>query len=670
MRLPTFQVVDGVVDPISTHGDSIRLVGAGRAQPIPGKMLLGKDAIGYLADCIYRTEDAALNLIPLSWTLQIYAHLTTNITILASHDAQVAAGGWVLTMGSSSINFYRNLFNGSGYYLDLIFSLDFPEGLNKNEPKHYALVKDANRVSVYVNYKLARTFSFPTNVGSPGFSMFGITGGKDTYNSASSLYCNFIRLDHNYVTPVDEFTRFDAAIPREVALSFFDTEAVSPQAFDKVHLKGVRNFSPPLKESDFAGAVGIIPPLTADVGAVYVTAASDVYSATYPAWKAFPGGNYVPTSTALWASSTAAGDKWLSIRRVDNQPFLVNAFRVNDGTIDGYRGLDYTLQGKMQEDAQWTDLYSVTDVPNTPDLSHYFTNIGNHNYSNYRLLFTKYALVNKRMAVSLFQLYFVESVSGSKSFELSNNAKEVTLVGQSTETGNYIKSFTFSGEGYPRTFNVVLNDNSVLNAGQQEVIDLGLSFPWGNTGGYLAKDAQGNYYTKPMVFEGFDVMDNNGEKTLTYPAASSARYSIDGLDEYAIKALPATEFMKVAASVWTAVPLENKKLDSSEVISTTIRRLTAGRYLVRGFVTLTTPAGAACILTTVDGVTLLQSLGGYSGKLGDSTLQIPFNGIINLAVDTDVILKVYAVVATRASLSLPSKVLIKSEHTKLNFFKV
>ncbi len=366
------------------------------------------------------------------------------------------------------------------------------------------------------------------------------------------------------------------------------------------------------------------------------------------------------------------GDKWLSIKRNDGQPFLINAFRVNDGTLDGYRGLDYTLQGKMDADATWTDLYEVIDEPSSGDFSHYFPNIGAHSYSQYRLLFKRYALVNKRMAVSLFQLYYVEGIPGSKSFEFSDTSKEVTFVSEEKTPGSYIKSVSFSSAWLPRTFNLVMSNSSVINAGQQNYINsVGQAYPWGTSGGYLTKDEQGNYGTKPLVFEGLNAtIAGDGTTVVTYNAPSPLKYSEDAVDVHVISAAPATAFVQSPAGVWTNLPLSAKKLDSSSDVSATVKRLATGKYLVRGSVTVTSPSGAAIILATVDGITLLQGLGGFAGRLDVSTMQLHLVGVIELLEDTDVVLKMWTSAVTNTSTSMASKTVIHSEHTKIHFFKV
>lgn len=669
MRLPTFRVIDGVVDEKSTAKDIIALTGAGHPQPIPNKELLGKEAIGYLGDCIYKTHSSDLDIQRETWTFEMYALIGGTIVFVSSHDAAYAPGGWYIAVHSGGAYLYRTSAYKTGIRTMLSSKLQFPKTLRAVKPKLYSLVKKGNLITFYIDSVSAGAIVVPVTSKMPGFSFFGMTQGKqDTFSSASTLQCNYINFLYGYAATVSEFTKFKSELTREEAYSFLDPDSVPFEQFSFEQMLGVRTFAPELQASDYAKAAGIIPHMSANTVGLYTVGASDILSASYPAWAGFP--TFV--DSGRWSSSLTATPKWLQVARNDDAAFFVNAFSVSVAANGGGVPRNYSLQGKNSADLEWTTIYTVEDAPDAVGGKSFYYGFGVFQYSMYRLYITVWD--GSYVSIGKFQLMYAETIPGSKAFEFQGDGKEILPVGASKGYGNYIKGATLSQEALPRTLNIKLNDDSIIPAGVQDWIDGGRPYPWGDGSGYLTKNGDGEYRLKPIHFVGLATAVIDGETVVTYDRASPYSFSVDNLGAAETVHAPGQPFLAAPVALTrTPIPLGiliNKYLtnvDGSKYI------VAAGSYFMDGFFTVAIADRAIVQVLDSQGACIAQSQGSFNSQVVASTIQMRLRALVNFSVDTEIqfmLLSTSVPPQTAALSALASPVVTKLRHSRLNLYRV
>lgn len=636
MRLPTYLVEHGVVNPISTHKDTINLVGAGYGQAVPDVTLLGKEAVGYMGDCMFRTDDPDLDFCGKSWTLQFYGRIIGSAYMFSNFESNGAPHGWYYVMSAGNIDGYITVpygVNSMRTYRTQI--IKFPKHLRTDEAKHYAFVKELDKLSIYINYELAATLKFST-VKSRAFGIFGLIGAKEeAYSYASSVYCNYLRIDYDFIAPVSEFQRFDSKeLPIDEQMSFFNPLTAKSADFDFPHLLEIKDFTPPLLPSDYAKATPIIPTLTADVSNGYTVAASSLYSGTYPAWKAFPGSTYVPSPSNCWVSNTAGGPHWLSISRNDNVPYEINAFRITTPNNSGYYPVDFILQGKNAEDTEWNDIHEVKGAVLGASWTTLYTGFATATYSQYRIYCTKWDPTKTYMAIAELQFYLAAPVPGSKTFNLSNGEKEVIRAEESGVPGILPVSISMSTTAYPRTLSMTLDNNQVIELGTQASKVTGAQYPWGQGAGYLKKTGA-TYVTKELRFNNCIVEEKADSVEISYLVP--ALYPLTSEQQDIVHHLLSpgdAPFAIGGASVWIDLPLSLLRLNEMTPNANKLFNLPKGRYYLHGNFLLGGSAYRTLQLVDENDLVLCQSLASFCGNGIKHNGQVEMRGILDIKRDS------------------------------------
>lgn len=632
MRLPTFKVVDGVIDPISTGRDAFKLIGGGYPQPLADKRILGRDAIGYLGDCIYRTVTTELEIQTSAWSLELYAEIPGEVVVMATHDADVSSGGWYLTVYSSVVEIYNTRMYETSPYLYRAQYINIPESLRTVKPKLYNFVKEANKVKVYIDHIYVGALTIPSTSKTTQWSFFGLTRGKvDTYSSAGTLYCNYLSFNHGYAMQESEFVKFSESVTLDENLSFFNPSHVDPNAFDVGQLLEVHNFVKTLTAADYAKIQPVLPYFTTTTHAEYEATSSDSTSPNLP-WRAFDA-----STSTYWSSTNSVSQKWLRVARLDGRPFPVNAFTVRN--LFTTRGVptDFTFQGKNATDIEWTDIYQVTNTGAPIELDNLHAGFATAKFSEYRLLIDDYLKVEPSSLscyIVTFQLYYVEETAGNKAFEFESGEKEIILVEKSVETGDYVTGVTHSSQSFPRELTLQLKGGSSIVAGIQIEETVGYISEWGLGGGYLSKDAEGSYKLKDFTHTGFNTYQNGDATVFTYTRASLIEYAPANSPTFTKYTASGESIAAGVGLVLNKVNFVPKRLSPDVTLTDSKMLFKRGRYYLDGYLTISHYTVVTLQLRTVEGELLYQAPGLWSSSTETGALLI--KTVLELTEDTEV----------------------------------
>lgn len=676
MRLPTYQVSSGITDLISTHKDIIKLIGPGYGQELPSVKEPGKSEIGYSGDCMYFTTSPELSLQNLTWTLQFQAKVESEVYLFGTNDALALAGGWYVTLSPVGIRVYTtHRINQGTPYASLLFNFPLPtEPLNVSE-KHYVFMKFNRQIEIYCNGVFVNRFACPVTSTVPGFGMFGLTKGKvDTYAVASKLTCSYFRYDNGYNVPKAHWYKKPNATTKELNNSFFTTDDLSISNFDVNALIDISDFNTDTAVTDIGSTVGIVPKLTSNTqGHLRVFSSGDYDPNTYPLWRMFQG-YPIASEDSIWCSTAGPDPKWVVIENIIGIKMPVNAMYLGNYKSTEFSFYSFKLQGRNANTEEWTTIIDRPNVPvaNPPGKAVQYVGFERVAYSQYRLYIPTFNAGRRYIAINLWQLYNVATAPPSKVFTMQNATQEIIPTDTSSLQGNFILSASVNKPTFPRQLSVKLDTGSTFLAGTQNSMLVGQPFPWTGTTGYLVKNAEGAYVTKPLELLGFTLEETADKTTVRYPYVDNSTYGLATKDTFGQVTGTALTFVPVATiRTKTPVVLSGITNSSVEVVNATTVKLKPGQYMIDVAVTVANATDGVLTLNTVAGAILLQGMGTYGAASGNVTTQLRLKGVITIAVVTDIQLCVFVnVLPVATTKALPLSSLKPNRHTKLDIYRI